>query len=144
MPYTTKAIVGAKTKTEYEDFTTPDTWHELITVVELPEIGDSVEPLNATPLYATDHVFIDGDKKEPDDLEFSLQDIPGNAEHAAFVDRAKGFGTTTIKVTYPTGRVIEFDAQLLGWKLNPPNRGDECTVAITLKRTGGITETEAA
>jgi hypothetical protein len=144
MAFATTAKVGAKTKLEYEDFTTPATWHLLATVKDLPDVGDNVEPLNATPLHSVDHVYIDGDKNEPDDMEITMQDIPGNTEHEAFITRAKGFLTATLKITYNNGRVAEFDVQLLGYKVNPPTRGDVITISVTAKRTGGITWSEAA
>lgn len=139
MAFSTTAKVGAKTKLEYEDFVTPATWHLLTTARELPEIGDTTEPLNATPLHSTDHVFIDGDKAEPDNMEFVLQDVPGNTVHENLIDRVKLFSTATFKITYNTGRTAEFDTQLLGYKVNPPARGDVITITVTAKRTGAIT-----
>lgn len=139
MAFSTVATVGATTQIEYEDFTTPSTWHLLTTATELPEVGDSVEPLNATPLHATDHVYIDGDKQEPENFDIVLQDIPGNTVHEDFIDRVKTFGTATLKITYNSGRVAEYDVQLLGYKVNPPNRTDVITITVTAKRTGAIT-----
>ena len=139
MALSTVAKVGATSKLEYDSFAIPGTWVQLVTAKELPEVGDSVEPLNATPLHATDHTFIDGDVQEPENFEIVLQDIPVNADHEAFIDQVKLFSTSTLQITYNTGRVAEFDVQLLGYKVNPPARGDVITINVTAKRTGAIT-----
>lgn len=138
MAFATQATVGAKTKLEYDDFTTPGTFHLLATANELPEMGDSIEPVNSTPLHADDHSYVDGDKKEPDDIELVLQDVPGNADHEAFIDRAKAYGTAKLKITYSHGRIATFDVRLLGAKVQPPQRNAIITIKVMAKRTGAI------
>lgn len=143
MAFATKPTVGATTKLEFEDFVTPGTWNLLETAKELPELGDSKEPMNATPLHAVDHEYIEGDKAEPENMDFVLQDVPGNTNHEDFIDHVKTNSLATLRVTYSTGRVAEFDVTLLGYKLNPPSRGDVITITVTAKRTGGITWSES-
>ena len=126
------------TTLEVEDFTTPDTYHALVTTTDLPDLGDSTNTIDVTALQDSDHTYIEGDKAEPGDFEVTLQDVPGNVDHEAFIARAMIHGTARLRVTYTNGRIAIFNSILTGYKVNPPKRGEVITISITAKRTGAI------
>lgn len=136
MAYATTVKLGEGSKLEYED----TTWKELLFAKELPALGETGSFVDVTPIRATVKVYAAGEA-DTQELEFVLFDVPGDTNHQNFFTKANQAASLSMRITYTSGRIGTFTAELNRATVNPPARGEGLTVTVKARQSGAVTWT---
>lgn len=136
MAFSTTVKLGEGSKLEFED----TTWKELLFAKELPALGEQGSFVDVTPIRSLVKVYAAGES-DTQELEFVLFDVPGNADHQAFFELANAAASINMRITYTTGRIGTFLAELNRSVMNPPTRGEGVTVTVKARQSGAVTWT---
>ncbi len=139
MAFATTVKLGEGTKLEYED----TTWKELLFAKELPALGETGSFVDVTPLRSTVKVYAAGEA-DTQELEFVLFDVPGDTDHQNFFTKANSATSLNMRITYTSGRIGTFLAELNRAMVNPPARGEGLTVTVKARQSGAVTWTATA
>lgn len=142
MPAATVSKLGKGTILRYES-PTPGTFIDLPNALTIGSIGAKGSFVNNTPISAPDPTFLAGDK-EPEEKEFTFNDIPGDSDQEAFLAKAAAGDTWKMQVEYPSGRIADFSCVLNNWQQGEPTREGALTVVAFGQVTGGVTWSTAA